>query len=92
MHTRILLLLHVLCLRVQAKFVGFQLTVNSENHEYGCMPSQFSTGKPGGSTTHALIYVNDGCQQTDYPSDVRGKSLAMKLVDGSVSSACSIAS
>jgi hypothetical protein len=54
------------------------------------MPSQFSTGRPSGSTNHALIYVNDGCQNTDYPSDVRGKSLAVKLVDNLVSDACSV--
>jgi hypothetical protein len=86
------LLLHLLLPIATAKFVGFQLTTNSGkgNQDYGCMPSQFSTGRPSGSTNHALIYVNDGCQNTDYPSDVRGKSLAVKLVDNLVSDACSV--
>lgn len=81
----------VLFRSTHAKFVGVTITANSATHKKGCMPTQFSNDGPTTKVTD-ILYLNDGCQATDYPNDLTGKSVAIKLVDGGVGTACSVSS
>ena len=74
-------------------FVGVTVTsTDGSVSESGCMPTEFSTAGP--TTAHTvsdLVYVNDGCQESDYPTtDLTGKTIAALLVEGEQSTACTV--